>query len=317
MPINVRAVTPSPQDQHPDFASLADSWDLALEADGYAPNTLRSYRRALGSLAAWLAATHPGVGPGEVTRDHVRGWIVATRDAASSGTARSHFAGVRHFYRWAVKEGEAAVDPTDGIKTPRPNDPTTPVLSDAQIRKLLATCAGQGFTERRDRAIILLFLDGGLRLAEMAGLQVDDINLRDRVVFVEGKGTNRSGPRKRAVPIGVKCAQALDRYKRERGKHPYRDRPQLWLGSRGRASLSADGIDRMLERRAAAVGTHIHAHQLRHTWASAARANGLSEGDLMVLGGWRSRSMLDRYGKAAAADRARQAYRRLSLGDRL
>lgn len=77
---------------------------------------------------------------------------------------------------------------------------------------------------RRDAAIIYLFLDCGLRLAELAGLTVDDVDLRDRIVYVAGKGSNRSGPRRRAVRAGVKCAQALDRYLR------------TGMGSRGRAA---------------------------------------------------------------------------------
>jgi len=74
----------------------------------------------------------------------------------------------------------------------------------------------------------------------------------------------------------------------------------------------------MLKRRGTDAGiTDLHPHTFRHTWAHAFRAAGGNEGDLMLLGGWRSRAMLDRYGKAAAADRAADAYRRLSLGDRI
>jgi site-specific recombinase XerC len=118
---------------------------------------------------------------------------------------------------------------------------------------------------RRDAAIIYLFLDCGLRLAELAGLTVDDVDLRDRIIYVAGKGSNRSGPRRRAVRAGVKCAQALDRYLRERRRHPFTEQPQLWLGDRGRATLSADGIDAMLKRRGARVGIQIHPHMFRHT----------------------------------------------------
>jgi site-specific recombinase XerD len=310
-------VTTHAQDQHPDFEALVESWDLALRADGYSDNTLRSYRRALRSFAEWLAVDHRDVGVPDVRRDHVRGWVVHVRDTTSSGTARSHFAGVRHFFRWCVDEAETELDPTEGIKTPRPNDPTTPVLDVDEIRKLLATCTGNDFIDRRDAAIILVFLDCGLRLAELGGLQVEGVDLRERVLLVEGKGSNRSGPRRRAVPFGVKCGRALDRYLRERRKHPFAGQPQLWLGSRNRATLTASGVDRMLERRAAVAGIKFHVHMLRHTWASASRSAGLSEGDLMTLGGWRSRAMLDRYGKVAAGDRAREAYRRLSFGDRL
>jgi len=310
-------VTPSPQPLHPDFGPLVESWRLALDADGYADNTLRSYARAVDSLARWLAEHHPDVGPVEMTRDHVRGWVVHVRESTSSGTARSHFAGVRHFTRWMVAEGETTVDATDGIRTPAANDPSTPVLSLDQIRAVLGTCSGNDFANRRDRAILFVFIDCGVRLAECTGLALDDVELRDRILFVRGKGSNRSGPRLRGVPFGAKCTQALDRYLRVRRKHPHAALPALWLGARGRPTLSADGIERMILRRAASVGVELTPHVFRHSWASQFRAAGGSEGDLMVLGGWRNRSMLDRYGKVAASERAQEAYRRLALGDRL
>jgi integrase len=95
-----------------------------------------------------------------------------------------------------------------------------PILSDADLRALLATCAGTDFTARRDSAVIMPFLDGGLRLSELAGLQVADVDLRDRIVFVAGNASRRSGPRHRAVPLGVKAARALDRLLRERRRTP-------------------------------------------------------------------------------------------------
>lgn len=302
---------------HPDFEILADSWELALRADGYADNTVASYRRALRSLADWLADHHSDTAPHEVTREHVRGWLVQLRENTSSGTARSWFPGVRKFYRWAVEEGECDTDPTDGIRTPPPNQTHTPVLSLDDLRALLATCSGRSFIDRRDAAIIFLFADGGLRLAEVAGLRVDEVDLAARMVFVAGKGSNRSGPRRRAVPLGIKATRALDRYLRDRRRHPYAQLPELWLGDRNRGPLSIDGVDRAVERRAAMAGLKLHAHMFRHTWASQFRKAGGSEGDLMVLGGWSNRTMLDRYGRAAAAERALEAYRTRALGDRL
>jgi site-specific recombinase XerD len=302
---------------HPHFAPLAQSWDLALRADGYAKNTLTSYANALRRLTNWLALHHEGVGPVDVNRNHLRAWIVDTREAQSSGTARSWFAGVRHFFRWMVAEGERDDDPTEGIKTPAPNDQITPMLADDDIRLLLGTCTDSSFISRRDTAIIYMFADGGLRLAELASLELDAVDVRNRIVFVEGKGSNRSGPRRRAVPLGVKAARALDRYLRARAKHPYANMPQLWLGGRGRPHLSIHGVPAMLKRRGARAGVQLHPHMFRHGWASAFRSAGGSEGDLMVLGGWRSRMMLDRYGKVAAGQRAREAYQRLSYGDRL
>lgn len=310
----MRTMDPEP---HPDFAPLVESWQLSLSADGYSPRTLASYRYALRSLTLFMTAKHADVGPLELDRHHIRGWLVYLRENAAKSSARAWFAGVRHFMRWLVAEDERATDATMGIKTPAPGEPVTPVLKDDQIRALLATCAGNAFIDRRDAAIILLLTDSGLRLSEVSGLSVADVDLRDRIAFVYGKGTNRSGPRRRAVPFGIKAARALDRYVRERRKHPHAERTELWLGARGRPRLTADGVGAMIERRAARIGVALHAHMFRHTWASAFRMAGGEEGDLMVLGGWRSRAMLDRYGKVAAAERAQASYRSRSLGDRL
>jgi site-specific recombinase XerD len=253
-----------------------------------------------------------------VTRSHIRGWLGHITRASSGSTARTWFAGVRHFFRFALGEEEIPADPTLGIRGPTPGEPVTEVLSVGELKALLAACAGRSFTARRDMAIVRLFADGGLRLAELAGLTVADIDLRERMVYVTGKGSRRSGPRHRAVPVGVRTMQALDRYLRERRQHPWASADALWLGDRGRGPMTPDGVKAALQRRAAVAGLKsLHPHQLRHTWADQFRKAGGSEGDLMVLGGWRSRAMLDRYGNAAAAGRAADAYRRLSLGDRL
>jgi site-specific recombinase XerD len=301
-----------------DFAVLAESWDLALEADSYSPSTRRSYRKGLESFTGWLDAAAPGTSPGEVTRSHIRGWLGDATRTRSASTARTWFAGIRHFFRFALAEDEITADPTLGVRGPSPGEPVTDVLSVAELRALMAACAGKTFRDRRDAAIVRLFADGGLRLAELAGLTVSDVDLRERMVYVTGKGARRSGPRHRAVPVGVRTMQALDRYLRERRHHPWASTDGLWLGDRGRGPMTADGVKAALQRRGGRAGLKgLHPHQLRHTWADQFRKAGGSEGDLMVLGGWRNRQMLDRYGKAAAADRAADAYRRLSLGDRI
>ena len=300
-----------------EWSLLVASWALSLEADGYSANTRRTYGQAVEYLAAWLAEGYPGVSPVALDRSQVREWLVHLRQTRSSATARAWFAGVRSLCRWLVAEGERPDNPTAGIRTPRAEEPQTPVLSATELRRLLRTVEGTDFAARRDAAILLLFLDGGLRLAELAGLRLADVDLADRLLYVAGKGSQRSGPRYRAVPLGARATRALDRYMRARRRHPLAERPELWLGVQGR-TLGVEGVDKAVRRRGAQAGLKgIHPHQLRHTWAAAFRQAGGSEGDLLVLGGWRSRAQLDRYGKASAAERAAEAARRYSLGDRL
>jgi hypothetical protein len=71
---------------HPDFAGFTVSWELALRADGYADGTVKAYQNAVRSLADWLAEQHPEVGPIELGRRHIRGWLVALGEGRSSNT---------------------------------------------------------------------------------------------------------------------------------------------------------------------------------------------------------------------------------------
>jgi site-specific recombinase XerD len=299
----------------PEWAMLERGWRLTLAADGYSPATIRSYQSAIRSLAGWL----PGdVSPATLDRTHVRGWLAHLRTERTAKTAAVYFAGIKHFTAWLVSEDEADHDATAGVKYPRAQAPTTPVLASDDLKRLLAQSGGQGFVARRNAAILLVLTDGGLRLAELCGLKVADVDLERRMLYVVGKGTARRGARPRAVPVGTKTARAIERYLRARARRPYAHLEALWLSTKGDPVLGTSGVATLVRRLGDRAGIpNLHPHALRHTWASAFRAAGGSEGDLMTLGGWTSREMLDRYGAAAATDRAAESYRRLSLGDRL
>jgi integrase/recombinase XerC len=302
----------------PGWTLLLDGWRVTLEADGYSPKSVLTYQAGMTSFAGWLIANHPDLDPDGLQRAHVRGWLADVRQRNGATTAATYYAGVRNFAKWLLAEGEIATNPTEGVRCPVPSEPETSVLSPTELKALLANCSRASFVGLRDAAIIMLLADGGLRCSELAGLSVADVDQANRIVYVVGKGTGRRGPRHRAVPYGVRTAQAVNRYLRARERHPFHDSPPLWLGAFDQPSLSPETVRRMVRRRGDRVGIKgLHPHTLRHTWASAFRAAGGSEGDLMTLGGWRNRSMLDRYGASAAAGRAADAYRKLSLGDRL
>jgi site-specific recombinase XerD len=177
--------------------------------------------------------------------------------------------------------------------------------------RLLRTCEGRDFTSRRDTAIILLLVDTGMRRAECVGMTLDDVDLDQRIVWVLGKGR-----RPRALPIGRKTAQGLDRYLRVREGHRLAHLPHLWVGRNG--PMTPSGIYQVVHDRARAAGLPaMHPHQLRHAFATSWLAEGGNENELMLVAGWKSRTMIDRYTRATAVERARASHARLSPGDRL
>lgn len=280
-----------------------------LEETNRAPLTRRTYLLAVRQLGEFLLGRGMPTDPTVVTREHLGEWmrhLLRAEDDGGQGvadqTALQRFRSASRFFQWLVDEDEIQASPMEKMTPPRVPEKPVPVLADNELIALFKATEGTTYEARRDRAIIGIFIDCGLRIGELAGLTLADVNLEERELRVMGKGR-----RARYVPVHARTRADIQRYLRQRAKHPHHDEASLWLGRQGGMTNSA--IYRVVVNRAEKAGIGpIHPHQLRHSFAHLYLRAGGSEGNLMRVTGWKSRSMVDRYGASVADERAKEAH---------
>ena len=283
------------------------SFTRALRARNLSQRTIETYLEAVKALRQHTGNTDLA----EITPEQIRDFLAEQAATRSATTASIRYRALQQFYKWAVEDEVRDHNPMTRIRPPLVPEKPVAVLTLDQVKALLAACSGRSFEDRRDQAIIRLFLEpGGPRLSELTLLTVGDVDLEDDAVEVTGKFR-----RSRRIWFGSRTGQALERYLRARAKHPHAQDAGLWLGQKG--AMTTSGVQQMLRRRASQAGIrHLHPHMLRHTAAHEWLNAGGQEGDALRLFGWRSRQMLDRYGASAKDVRAAEAAKRMRLGDR-
>jgi len=290
-------------------------YTLFLRAEGKSPQTIRKYSLACRKMQRYVVGRGVASWPG-VTRTMVRRFQASLEEAGHSPSHCATLAyALRSFFGFLVDEEVLDKSPMSKVKIRKVNAPPVEVLTEDQLKAMIADCRKitgrtEDFSRKRSEALIRVMADTGVRLSELAGLTVEDLDLAVGRAYVHGKGS-----KDRYVHLGIKTVMALRRYLKLREQHPHAASEWLWLGIKG--PITQDRIYQIIVNHALAAGVTMHPHQLRHTFSHFFLLSGGQVNDLASLNGWASVDMAMRYAASTAQERAGIAARQRSLGDRI
>lgn len=260
---------------------LIDGFILHLATErGLSVNYQLLVRRFLEAFASWFQMRHQSEQAVDVTTDHIAGFLAQRKkDGIAASSARIELIALKIFFRWLVARKHIATDPADAILPPRQEKRLPDSLNEDEVRRLIESVNGSAPLDRRDRAILELFYASGVRLSELTDAKLENLSLEEGWIRVTGKGSKT-----RLSPVGTAARESLAAWL-EFGR-PALVKPKtqshIFISKLG-TRLTTVRIHQIIKERAAMCGldpTRIHAHLLRHSFATHLLNNGA---DLRVI----------------------------------
>jgi integrase/recombinase XerC len=271
---------------------------------GYSIHTCRAYRRDLEEFTAYLDGNEGGqasgkraktdLGPNGVTSLMIRGYLGYLHQKNQKSSVARKLSTLRSFFKSLVKKGLISANPAEGLLTPKREKSIPVYLTVDEIFRLLDSIESDALLAARNRAIFETLYSCGIRVSELTGLNVFDIDASAATVRVFGKGG-----KERVIPIGRKALDAVEGYRErlraETGIGSDRNGP-IFL-NRQRQRLTARSVGRILKQLAVACGiaTPISPHGLRHTFATHMLDAGADLRSVQELLGHRNLSTTQKY----------------------
>ncbi len=240
--------------------------------------TLASYRRDLNQLAEYL--DEKKVKLGDIDNVILRGFLARLQERGNKkSTVARKLASMRSFFQFCMKKKWLEDNPAKVVATPKQDKPVPSFLSEEEMTQFLdLPQKTDNVLDLRDTALLEILYATGMRVGELVGMNVEDVNFTDRLIRVRGKGK-----KERLVPFGRKAERSLLSYLRLRGfinRGKIEEKP-LFLNYRGKR-LTSRSVERVVDKyiRRAALRRKISPHSLRHSFASHLLSRGA---DLRVI----------------------------------
>jgi site-specific recombinase XerD len=302
--------------------SLSKGYLLQCRTENKSPKTISGYEMVLRNFI-WYCNQQNYPQVQKLTSVHVKHffWYLASEPhrwnstsptankEVNSTTTATYFRRLRTFFNWLEREELIIENPFKHLKTPKVDNKIIQALTPAEIERLFKVCSGKSALDFRNKTILCVLLDTGLRISEINNLTIDDVNLDDGSILVKrGKGGKQ-----RIVRIGNKAQKALWRY-----ISVYRNgnSNRLFLNRSGE-SLDLDGMKILIRRLGEKAKVRVHPHQLRHTFAISFLRAGGDVFSLQYLLGHSTLQMTQRYLQSLNANDAMNAHKKFSPLDNL
>lgn len=270
---------------------LIEYYEVCNRAEGKSPKTISWYSANLRRFHNYLRSRHLPTSVEDIDTKLLREYVLHLRrqnrftdhpttpeqqTLLSDASIHGHVRTLRAFFGWLTTEGMLEANVAGRLKPPKVVRKVVTTLADAEIAAVFSTLNSTSASDIRNQTILMLLLDTGLRLGELIGLEIENVNMNEGLLKVLGKGK-----KERVVPFGSNAQRSLQRY-------IFRFRPEpihpgignVFLSSHG-APLSGNSIKLMFSRLARRSGVlRLHAHLCRHTFATRFLING---GDVFTL----------------------------------
>ena len=255
--------------------NLIEKFDNALAVKNASIHTRRGYRNDLKQFSSFLQENekniwnHGEIKLAKINPGIIRNFLGFLHKKNSKTSIARKIATLNSFFKFLIKEGFANSNPVQAISAPKPEKVIPTFLSVDEIFSLINQPDKEKMLSCRDRAILELMYSCGLRVSELVGLNLEDLDLGLGSLKVKGKGG-----KERMVPVGSKALEALKDYLSVRGKLESKKKTPgssnaIFLNHRGER-LTARSIARMIEKytRFLTVFRPVHPHAIRHTFAT-------------------------------------------------
>ena len=277
---------------------MIEGFLLSCKVENKSPKTITFYRDILNNFEWYLNKFNITT----INATTIRGFLGYLKDTqhrwdstnthanrlVSNTTLNSYYVSLAVLFNWAMREELITSNPMATVKKPKLQHKTIEGLDQELMKTILNAFNGRSLNDLRNKAMLLMFLDTGLRLSELAGLTLSDINIEKGIIKIIGKGN-----KERYARIGVKTQKALWNYLAHRPV----EKEYVWLG-KGNCKMTVDGIALVIRNLGKKLGIRLSPHRLRHSFAISFLRNGANPFELQIALGHTTLEMTRKYTQA-------------------